>query len=325
MMRLYKNRFYRIEAGLLLAASVLAVALGAPLLVMARETSRENVCANHLRKLAAGCLDYARSHEATLPSNRKQPYTGWNTLILPHIQQQALYEKYDPATDWWSAKNRQVGATHLPGLVCPAAPANKRMLHLLDPDGGKFKAAATDYVASAGAYLYRNKSERLFRGAMASPGRYYGGSKVEAKHAVRLSEITDGTSNTLLIVEMAGKPQEWRAGKLHAAEPGAGSAKPLVNGFSFGQWIAPNWAHLRSWSKDGATRFGPCGVNCSNSGSIYSFHPQLANAAMADGSVRRLKAGLPQEIMVSLVSIADGEIVSREDYESLGGSQDKSQ
>lgn len=315
-MRSSWRRFSRIDVCFLLGIIALTIGLTAPLVVLARETSREDVCVNHLSKLASGCLQYAQSHEATLPSNRRQPFTGWNTLILPHTEQQALYEKYDPAADWWSEKNRQVGATHLPELVCPSAPNGKRMIQLLDPDGNKFAAAATDYVASAGAYLYRNKSERLFRGAMASPGRYYGGSKIEAKHAVRLNEITDGTSNTLLIVEMADKPNKWNADKLVEDNSKNTEGKPIVPGFSFGQWNAPNWSHLRSSSKDGKEPFGPCGVNCSNRGSPYSFHPKFANAAMADGSVRRLQAELPQAILVSLVSIADGEIVAREDYEA---------
>ena len=35
---------------------------------------------------------------------------------------------------------------------------------------------------------------------------------------------------------------------------------------------------------------------------------------MADGSVQRLRAGLEEEVMVALVSIADAEVITSEDY-----------
>jgi len=149
---------------------------------------------------------------------------------------------------------------------------------------------------------------------MASPGRFYGGSKVTAGHAVRLAEVTDGTSNTMLVVEMADKPNRWRAGSLHDDRTSDTTARPIVEGFSFGQWIAPNWNHLRAYTPDGKESFGNCAVNCSNAGSIYSFHPGYANVLMVDGSVRRVRAGLDEVLLVALVSIADGEFLSEADY-----------
>ncbi len=296
------------------ASLLLVVAVGMPWVVNAREESRATTCRKHLAQIGQACLSFAEVHQNSLPSNGRQPHRGWNTLILPFMDQAELYDEYELSGEWWDTANRQVGTTHLSGLVCPSAPHGERVVRLLDPDGEEFTAVATDYVASSGAYLLTNVQERLYRGAMASPGRYYGGSQVTAGHAIKLSEITDGRANSFLVVEMADKPNEWRNGKLHAHKTNEKQHRPLVEGFSFGQWIAPNWNHLRSYDKDGGDQFGRCAVNCSNGGSIYGFHPQKAHAVMADGSVVALKAGLEQEVMVALVSIADGEFVSTDDF-----------
>jgi len=296
------------------ASLLLVVAIGAPWLAAAREASRAATCQKRLGTIGKACLAFADAHQDSLPSNGRQPHRGWNTLILPYMDQAALYDQYELSGEWWDAENQKVGAEQLSELNCPSAPHGDRVVRLLDPDGKEFSAAATDYVASSGAYLLTNVQERLYRGAMASPGRYYGGSKVTADHAVKLNEITDGRSNSFMVVEMADKPNEWRVGKLHAHKTADEEHRPLVEGFSFGQWIAPNWNHLRSYDNDGRNQFGDCSVNCSNGGSLYGFHPQKAHALMADGSVTPLRAGLEQEVMVALVSIADGELISAEDY-----------
>ena len=309
------ERPFRLFDGIVTGVCLLLMgAFATPWLSNVRDESRGRSCENHLKLIAKACLSFADAQQQSLPSNRRHPHAGWNTLILPYMEQEELYEKYDLSRDWWEEENRQVGLNSLPTLMCPSAPHSDRVIRLLDPNGKEFVAAATDYVASSGAYLHTNQPERLYRGAMASPGRHYGGSNVTTGHAIRLSDIADGRANSFLVVEMADKPNEWRRGKLHAHATAEKSHKPLVEGFSFGQWIAPNWNHLRSYDLEGKYQFGHCAVNCSNGGSIYSFHPGKSYAGMADGSVVRLRAGLEQEVMVALVSIADGELIAISDY-----------
>ena len=54
---------------------------------------------------------------------------------------------------------------------------------------------------------------------------------------------------------------------------------------------------------------GPCGVNCSNINEVYAFPTAVANVAMADGSIRNLKAGLPVNILVPLSTRNQGEVL----------------
>ncbi len=115
----------------------------------------------------------------------------------------------------------------------------------------------------------------------------------------RLGDITDGTSNTILLAEDAGRPRQWRVGQ-------AGPDQVI--------WGAP-WAanlnrlRLRGATIDGVSRPGPCALNCSNDHEIYSFHPGGANTTFADGSVHFLKTGLDIRVLARLVTRAGGEVV----------------
>jgi prepilin-type processing-associated H-X9-DG protein len=122
---------------------------------------------------------------------------------------------------------------------------------------------------------------------------------------VRLADITDGTTQTMVITEDAGRPQLWRAGQLVPDESlicgpwsEGGACNILLNGST------PN----------GVTKPGPCAMNCTNKLEIYSFHPGGANALFADGSVRFLKASVDIRIVARLVTMAAGEAVSDSDF-----------
>ena len=122
-------------------------------------------------------------------------------------------------------------------------------------------------------------------------------------YLTRLAAITDGTAQTLLVTECAGRPKLWRAGHLVPGIYARGGA--WVGGtLTFGQGSTP----------DGATKLGPCAINCTNDREVYSFHPGGANAVFADGSVHFLNAGMSIRTLAALVTRAGGEVVSTADY-----------
>jgi prepilin-type processing-associated H-X9-DG protein len=65
---------------------------------------------------------------------------------------------------------------------------------------------------------------------------------------------------------------------------------------------------------DGATKPGPCAINCTNDREVYSFHTGGANAVFADGSVHFLTAGMDIRTFARLVTRAGGEVVSGGDF-----------
>jgi prepilin-type processing-associated H-X9-DG protein len=60
-------------------------------------------------------------------------------------------------------------------------------------------------------------------------------------------------------------------------------------------------------TSDGATKPGPCAINCTNEQEVYSFHPLGANAVFADGSLHFLKADMDIRIFARLATRAGEE------------------
>jgi prepilin-type processing-associated H-X9-DG protein len=290
---------------LVVSASVLLV-IGIPAVEEAREKATRVRCEDNLRAIGLAAQQFAAANDQMLPYNQlSAPHGSWNTQLLPFIGQEKLAREYNPSHDWWAEKNspnRAVAGTRIELFQCPAAPHPDRRVLTTDPEaeGKSFQAAPTDYVGSAGAYYQDNNQKNLHPGAM---------HHRTLTKRLRIPDIVDGMSNTMLIVEMADKPNSWQAGKLADDR----TDKPQSTALN-GQWAAPNWNHLRSHSADGKTSFGPCAVNCSNSAAIYGFHPGGANALFVDGSVRFLKAGMSQEMLIALVSYSGGEVLAQDDF-----------
>src|SRR5207302_2174384 len=97
----------------------------------------------------------------------------------------------------------------------------------------------------------------------------------------RVADIPDGTSNTLLITEDAGRPNVFRA-------------SGTTNGrFSGGGWAdRDNEFITHGFTADGKTNPGPCAVNCTNDNEIYAFHTGGANIVFGDGSVHFLSGNV---------------------------------
>ena len=119
--------------------------------------------------------------------------------------------------------------------------------------------------------------------------------------------MTDGTSNTLLLVEDAGRNQAWINGKLWAAT----LPSPFDEG---GAWanccLGGSVDYFYGWNSATNTYYGPCAVNCVNAGEIYSFHPGGANVLMGDASVRFLGQGTDIMVVVALLTRNGGEVAS---------------
>ena len=75
-------------------------------------------------------------------------------------------------------------------------------------------------------------------------------------------------------------------------------------------WVGGTLIFGQGSTPDGATKPGPCAINCTNDHEVYSFHPGGANAVFADGSVHFLKASLDIRIFARLATRAGGEVAT---------------
>jgi prepilin-type processing-associated H-X9-DG protein len=125
-----------------------------------------------------------------------------------------------------------------------------------------------------------------------------------------MSDILDGTSNTLVFVEDAARPAFYIASGLGPPNnnPGAGNLA-VINGRVLGAGWADyvNSIPLHSSQPDGLTMPGPCGINCTNNNEAFGFHPGGVNAVFCDGSVRLVNEGVGLAVYAALITKAGRE------------------
>jgi prepilin-type N-terminal cleavage/methylation domain-containing protein/prepilin-type processing-associated H-X9-DG protein len=132
---------------------------------------------------------------------------------------------------------------------------------------------------------------------------------------IRIMSITDGTSNTLIVGECAGRPAGFnRKRTIYNSEvngrPVDGSIEPVSSGGGAWADIFTYAAVAGARNDDSGIRLGPCMVNCTSNDEIYSFHTGGANVLFADGSVHFLQDTVTPVLVIGLVTRAGGEVVT---------------
>jgi len=290
----------------LVVLAILGVLLGLllPAVQKVREAAARLSCQNNLKQTGLALHQFAGDRGALPPGavHGPMPSAGVATdavhgcwpFVLPYLEQQALSSAYRWDVDFFNLANQPAVATQLKILQCPSAQAN-RVVDASHSDGAFENGGA-------GACSDYGPVARVLPGLAAwgyidPAGDYRGALPVNSM--TRVLDITDGTSNTLLAAEDAGRPQLWRAGRLvpglfSAGGPWASSANPVV---------------IRGASADGSILPGPCGINCTNDQQPYSFHAGGANFLFADGSVHFLQAALDIRVLAALATRAGGEVL----------------
>jgi prepilin-type processing-associated H-X9-DG protein len=133
-----------------------------------------------------------------------------------------------------------------------------------------------------------------------------------------LEGVTDGTSNTILIGECAGREDVWRGRQMtpanadksasNCARARGGAWATNDNPYPIGQRI--------NWCSSSASIPGQMKINSSNEWGFlyYSFHDGGANFTFADGSVHFLSDKVALWVLASLTTRAGGEAISSSDY-----------
>jgi prepilin-type processing-associated H-X9-DG protein len=183
----------------------------------------------------------------------------------------------------------------VPILKCPSGPGNKVATFNQANNTFYGNPAVPTYQAGVSDYFCSSVSQVLdvdYQGMM--PYSVPGQSK--------FSDTTDGLSNTLLVVEMAGGPVRY----LSRQRTPSGERSHF-----FGNWGENNRLALRPYNDAGTTAYGGnCVVNCSNVGSnLYSFHDGGSNAAFGDGSVRMVRETVDTVVLNYQVGRDDGQVL----------------
>ena len=188
-----RRGFTLIELLVVIAIIAVLIALLLPAVQQAREAARRTQCKNNLKQLGLAIHNY-HDTVGTFPIeaiHTFQPqgtaaarnYT-WLTFLLPYFEQAPLYNQINFSAPLWGQMNgnTEVRATKLSGLNCPSDSGWG------DPSRTR-GFAWTDYAGACGWDMWDR------------PDDQHGGI-FTAMTAVRIADITDGTSNTIMVGEV---------------------------------------------------------------------------------------------------------------------------
>ena len=206
----------------------------------AREAARDITCRCHLSQIALALHNYHQIYKCFPPAYvadaEGRPMHSWRVLLLPFFDSYDIYKKYRFDEPWDSPNNLTIAKEAGRSFRCPSQP---------DVD-----YPITNYVMIVGPHTIS-----------------------DGPHSRKLEEITDGTSNTIMVVEVADSGIRWN-------EP----------------------RDLRFDEIDFR-------INGEKRPGIGSHHPGKVNVAMCDGSKISLADSTPPEVVKALTTIDGGEDV----------------
>jgi len=297
--------FTLIELLVVIAIIGVLVGLLLPAIQAAREAGRRAQCTNNLKQISLAAHQHHDTYGKFPPGVVLAPFTvpqgdivqgahGFGPFLLPFLEQEPLARIYRWDKRSQGPENQPVATMQLPVMQCPSAESNRWVTAVEDPQNYSYggKGACTDYTG------IREVDAGLIQlGLVDQPAISHG--ILTRNYLTRIAAITDGTSQTILVTECAGRPTQWRV------------RRPVTGIYAKNcAWVGGTLTFGQGSSPDGETQPGPCAINCTNDHEVYSFHPGGANAVFADGSLHFLNAGIDIRIFAGLVTRAGGEVVA---------------
>jgi prepilin-type N-terminal cleavage/methylation domain-containing protein len=302
-----RSGFTLVELLVSIAIIGILIALLLPAVQAARESARRTQCTNNLRQVAIATHNFEDANGSVPPSatdvvgNRR----GFMSYVLPFMEETNVAALYNPNLEWFAAENQTAIQMQLPVLQCPSAPENPRTSTGAVGDV-TYSGACSDYGVMQGL----DSSTTTYMGISAEKALKRGFTR--DRETTLLSHVTDGLSNSILLVEVAGRPALWVMGQ--KLEPSA-IGKTAADLAESGVWASRKFKlSPRGHTLDGLNFPGLCAINCSNYSGVYAFHPNVALFCMGDGSVRSIDESLDVYVLYALTTIQAGEVLTDESF-----------
>lgn len=334
--------FTLVELLVVIAIIGVLVALLLPAVQQARESARRMSCQNNIKQLGIALHNH-HDTKNTFPTgalntgiNGTPCYTTWTIEILPFMEQQALYQQYRQDLLNTDPINRvNVGQQRMVAHECPSDPVRFKLEPPASgPDttnnwrhgsyrgvsgigGSSFNYGVWDTFAPS---LWPNNiSNPTWRGVLHATATAYNG--IPAQNTVdsatgasvaqlgapeRLANITDGTSNTLMVGELTFT-DVTRRGTFWA--------------YAYASY---NQSSICLESRELLSKYGsltptplPNGTGCAGTPGLYadqlckrgfgSVHPGGINFIHADGSMRFVSLNVDMTLLRAMASVDGGE------------------
>jgi prepilin-type N-terminal cleavage/methylation domain-containing protein/prepilin-type processing-associated H-X9-DG protein len=315
-MRCRRQGFTLIELLVVIAIIAILIGLLVPAVQKVRDAADRATCQNNLKQLALAFHTFENAHKrfplAWTDPNGPAKLNNWAPFILPYVEQGNLVRGYRLDTPWWIAPNRAIVAVQLPVLQCPSTPDPNRMQDKPETTPPNKTGACGDYFTPAGVHPDIN---------LALPAAQQIATSADLRGVIcwwtpqnvknGIGDVRDGTSNSVLLGECAGREDVWR-GRVKIPVNFLSTPRVRARG---GAWATTDNPYMIGQRVAWDARFGPIpgpiAINNSNEWghAYYSFHTGGANFAFADGSVRFLGEATSLWALAALTTRAGGEVL----------------
>jgi prepilin-type N-terminal cleavage/methylation domain-containing protein/prepilin-type processing-associated H-X9-DG protein len=309
---------------LLVVIAIIAILIGLllPAVQKVRAAAARMQCSNNLHQMGLALHSYEGTNNTFPPAFRLLPPdptvpigSPWNTvgpaafvLILPFFEQDNVYRQISVNNSFFSTLNmpnrNPAYSTVIKTYLCPSSPGPASM----DYSAALNQGWGTSYPP--GLIFGRTDYAPVSGTALGIGGTLE--NQVNGNHGIiteppqppsTFAAITDGTSNTLLVVEDGARP-------LFYSNKGFLGNGPVSQGG--GAWADPfGYLVMNGSMPDGSGLVpGPCAMNCTSDNEMFSFHSGGINALFGDGSVRFVRQTINLDQAAALISKSGGEVIN---------------
>ena len=310
--------FTLVELLVVIAIIGILVGLLLPAVQAAREAARRMQCSNNLKQLGLSILNHESSYKKfpkgtigrALPSGNYPaaapfpPRTPFIAHVLPFIEQGNIFSLYDLTLNFNHANNTQARSQKLPFMQCPSDQENIPWAPTNDYKG--------NYGVNWGRWSFIDQGGPATNPAPLNVTHSVGKAPFYIDFGARFSDLTDGSSNTLCMMEMLQPPRDHsgdltdRRGRIWNDDSGCYQISARIGPNSrspdFGQCIDNL---LQGW---------PCTRNTAQTLDFFmgsrSRHTGGVNVVLCDGSVQFISNSVDLVSWASLSGMADGVVIS---------------
>jgi prepilin-type N-terminal cleavage/methylation domain-containing protein/prepilin-type processing-associated H-X9-DG protein len=340
---------------LLVVIAIIAVLIGLllPAVQKVREASARAKCQNNLKQIGVAIHNFESNYSRLPPASTRIPDPNywmhgptWWVYILPFMEQDNVYNRatFDNRAgvneSFWFADTGDVNKPVFEGVRfemfrCPSSLLPE--WNLIDEEGtstatnGGYRAWEATYTAILGSDRHRTTDTTARNGPVSDGGVLV--IRTTRDQGIRLSDITDGTSNTIMV----GEQSDWASPRVTGnGEPVDSQYSDMRSSDSRGAFMGTSYAtqpkgpgSLTGCMGDGTVNRGNNCMRCYNTTTvvaplnskrfvfaqsgdercgtpIQSVHTGGANVLFADGSVHFLNEGIDLNTFKNLVDRDDG-------------------
>jgi prepilin-type N-terminal cleavage/methylation domain-containing protein/prepilin-type processing-associated H-X9-DG protein len=296
--------FTLVELLVVIAIIGVLVALLLPAVQAAREAARRTQCINHLKQMGLAAHNYHDTY-GLLPNSRHDANFTWMTVILPQIEQSALFAQWKLTGSFYGqlpeCREARISIYYCPSRRSSGSakmtqePQDNTTMPLYASAPGDYAICTGDSSVNGGDYWQWNGQDTpangvgiLWNGKMTTtPPVLPNGPTYKG---VPLREVTDGTSNTLL---MGDKHLHIKA--LNDFNKGDGGTFNGDKGHAH-RSVGPNVPLSKGPNDTTVRAFG-------------SWHPSVTNFVFVDGSVKSISNSTNGTTLGWLAGKDDGQVI----------------